>query len=324
MGRKEQAAAVRRLVREQVAAAEQLEPLAVRPVLEVLLEARKEMRQALREWIATVDDPLERFTAHKLQVMLRALEGPIETLGIRLRDWVEPGRRPVASALDRAMLDGLRTGARKTGMLAVKNLETEIVRLGHIFGQSLTAPQLDIAAIIARGNKLLFRGEESSAARYAGKVGEDLRFQLAVGVARGETFEQLTQRLRRLGGPTGPVAVRGIFDHPSAIIEDIPEGLFKRYVGSAERLVRTEMMGAYNINHREGIRTLNAERDKGDPKWLRRCDEAMDARTCPMCHEMDGKILRKNEGPPWHPNCRGIELAWREDWPEFGGISSPA
>lgn len=327
---REQVDGVRRLVREQVAAVEHLEPAALKPVIEVFAQARKELQDDLRRWMRDVEDPTEQFTAYQWRVMLRSLEATLDTLGIKLEDMIE--RRPVrATKVERAMLDGLRKGTRHTGALSVKALESEIVRLGHIFGQSLVGPQVDQAIVLARGDRLLFKSKAlpSSAARYGGTVAEDLRFQLSVGVARGETFEQLVQRLRRIGGPTGPVAVRGIFGHPSAIIEDIPEGLFRRYRHFAERLVRTEMMNAYNIQHREGIRLLNEERAKGDPEYLRRWDASADSRVCDVCRWLNGKLARIGadfpggyDHPPAHPNCRCVELAWLASWPEIEEISS--
>lgn len=294
-----------------------------------MLEARKELRADLLRWMSRIDDPTERFTAYQMQVMLRSIEGSLDALGIRLKDMTEAGRHPTATMLDRALLEGLHKGDKAVAPLAIKNLEHEIVRLGHVFGEKLVGPQIDQAAALARGNKLLYRRFDTSARRYAGKIGEDLRFQLSVGVARGETFEQLVQRLRRLAGPTGPVAVRGVLDHPNAIVEDIPEGLFSRYESWARRLVRTEMMNAYNDHHRAGITVLNEDRPKGAEEWVRRSDAAGDARVCSLCRYLDGKIAKVGgtfpggePGPPYHPCCRCVELAWLMSWPEVGQIST--
>ena len=56
----QQVAAVRRLVREQVATVEILEPQALAPTLRVLVAARDEMRKELADWIRTVEDPSAR------------------------------------------------------------------------------------------------------------------------------------------------------------------------------------------------------------------------------------------------------------------------
>jgi hypothetical protein len=263
-----QVAAVRRLVREQVATVEKLEPQAMVPTLRVLAAARREMQHELAHWVGTVKDPTERFGPHQLRVLLRQLEGTIEALGANFERFV--ANRPTkATAAERALLDTLKKGTHSTGHLAVKNLEAEITKLGHMFGESIVAPNISAASVVSRGERLLLKRSESSAARYATNIAADLRFQLGVGVARNETFEQLTQRLRRLGGPRGPVAVRGIFGTPSAIIEDIPEGLFVRYRHFAERIVRTELMHEYNIQHIEGIRELNAMSPKGGAPALK-------------------------------------------------------
>lgn len=327
---KGQAEAVRNLVREQVAQVEHIERAALRPLSEVLLAARHELRRDLAAWLKTVKDPTDKFTAHQMRVMLRTLEPTINTLGIRMSDMLEAGKHPSASAMDRAMLKGLLDNDKPVGALAVRNLEREIVRLGKTFGQSLTGPDLDTVAVLARGNKLVYRRAVNSSHRYAGKIGEDMRFQLAIGVARNETFEQLTQRLRRLAGPTGPVALRGVLGHPSSVVEDIPEGLFARYDSWARRIVRTEMMTTYNDRHRDGIAELNSTRGKHEPEWLRKSDAAGDSRVCSICRWLDGKTCKIGESfpggygaPPYHPCCRCVELAWLAEWPDDLGEIHP-
>jgi hypothetical protein len=259
-----QVAAVRRLVREQVGMVAKLEPMTLEPTLRVLMHARDEMRTELSHWMSSVKDPTEQFTPFQLRATLRQLEGSIEALGVNYNRFLA-GQKTQARKAGDALLDSLKKGTRATGALSVKTLEQEVSRLSHVFGDHINIPDINATAVMARGESLLFKRTASSAARYAGTVAEDLRFQFAVGVARNETFEQLVQRLRKLGGPKGPVAVRGIFGNHDAIIEDIPEGLFTRYRHFAERIVRTEMMAMYNVQHIEGIKALNAMTARGAP-----------------------------------------------------------
>jgi SPP1 gp7 family putative phage head morphogenesis protein len=188
---------------------------------------------------------------------------------------------------------------------------------------SIVGPQVEVASVVARGKNLLFRKFDRSAARYAGDVGEDLRFQLAVGVARGETFGQLVTRLQKLGGPKVHATTRGGVN----VFEHISDGIFARYKYMAERVVRTEMMHAYNRIHEDAIRQANADRPKGDPEYIRRWDATRDGRVCTECRWLDGaqapigKDFKGGyDGPPAHPNCRCVVLAWRVDWPDLGPL----
>ena len=132
---------------------------------------------------------------------------------------------------------------------------------------------------MARGHKTLIPRFRNSAARYGADITADIRRQLAVGIVRGETFTQMTERLVQLGGPKGWVSLRGVLGEPGSYAEFISEGLFRKYRGWAERVVVTESLNAYNVHHLEGLRDLNEE----DPGYLARWDASIDARGCPRC-----------------------------------------
>jgi hypothetical protein len=130
-------------------------------------------------------------------------------------------------------------------------------------------------------------------------------------MVRGETFEELTRRLVKHGGPRGLVSLRGVIGEPGAIAENISEGLFRRYNHWAERIVRTEGLHAYNVQHQTALE----EADRQDPGYSKRWDAAADRRLCELCAELDGKVVeldgvfvRDRQGrdiphPPRHPNC---------------------
>lgn len=303
----EQVDAVRRLVRESVQAVDALVPPALRAVLPALVQARDELRSDLQDWLATAKNGADRFTAADRQAALRSLEGALE----RIQD------------LHSAMASALAGQRHATGPLAISNLDNEIRRLSAIFGGGVPAiPNIKAAAIIAQGDKLLWKRHETSARRYAGAIGEDIKHLLAVGVAKGESFDQLVNRLRRIGS-AGRTA-RPI--EPGADSAEIASGLFGRYRWWAERMVRTEGMNTYNVMHDESIAHANENRPDGDEEYLRRWDAAADARVCSTCNSLDGKVTTLDgtfpggySSPPAHSLCRCVVLAWLRRWGDMRG-----
>lgn len=298
-------------MRESVQTVDALTPSALRAVLPALRAAREELRTDLQTWLSTVDNDAERFSAYQKMQALRALEASFERI----------------QELEPAMGGALAGVRHAVGPLAIANLDHEIQRLSAIFGGGIpTIPQIQAAAIIAKGDKLLWKRHASSARRYAGAVGDDIHNMLQVGVAKGETFDQLVTRLRRLGN-------RGATAHkidPGADGADIANGLFGRHRWWAERLVRTEGMNAYNVEHDESIRYANEHRPEGDEEFLRRWDAAADYRTCILCAALDGTITTINgtfkggiDNPPLHPCCRCIVLAWMRRWGDMKGEIAP-
>lgn len=294
-------------MRESVTSVDALAPDAMRAVLPALRAARDELRVDLLAWLKHATDGDQRFTALAKRQALASLDGALERVG----------------ELEPAMGAALAKSRKLTGPLAAKNLETEIARLSAIFdGGVPTMPQINTAAVLAQGNKLLWRRHETSARRYAGAVGDDIRQQFAIGVAKGETFEQLVTRLRRLGDPGA--RKRGI--DPGADAAGIADGMFRRQKHMADRLVRTEMMNAYNVQHDEAIVQANEQRPEGDDEYLRKWDAAADLRICPLCRELDGTVATLDgtfrggiRSPPRHPYCRCVILAWMARWGDMRG-----
>lgn len=305
--RREQVEAVERLVRESVASVDRIAPDALRAVFPALREARDELRRDLQEWIGTISNGANRFTAYEKTKALRAIEGALERV------------QHLAPALGK----GLAAARHATGPLSIANLDTEITRLGSIFGQMLTMPQIDTAAVIAKGDRLLWKRHAKSATRYAGAVGDDIKNLFAVGLAKGETFDQLVTRLRRISGGRG----LGTTGDPAG---DIASGLFTRHKHWADRIVRTEMMNAYNVQHDLAITAVNDMRPEGEEEYLRRWDSSPDGARCPLCAELHGKVAKIGKefpggimNPPRHPHCRCVVLAWLKRWGDMKGETQP-
>jgi SPP1 gp7 family putative phage head morphogenesis protein len=297
--RSKEAKSVDALVRESVARVDVISPEAMRALLPVLRDVRQELRQDLSEWLARANGA-DRFTPFEKRKALRAIEGALE----RIKD------------LQPAAARALGLGRAAAGPLAVKNLDREIVRLGQIFGETMRPPQIDIAAIIANGDKLLWRQHERSAARYAGQIGEDLRHQLALGLAKGETIAQMTARMSTLGG-----------GRPSPMdAEAISHAMGMRWQYVADRLVRTETMRAYNVDHQAALIDINTKRPEGEDEWMRRWSAAADRGTCPICSDLDDRVAPLDgtfkggwDNPPIHPHCRCVIVAWLKRWGDVAG-----
>jgi hypothetical protein len=209
--------------------------------------------------------------------------------------------------------------------MAIRHLEQETAQFAAVFGHSIRPLALDTAAIVAAGDRILIPRYRASAARYGFNVTDDIRRQLALGMVRGETFFELTERMSRMGGPRGVVSLRGVAGELGAVIEHIPEGLFRRYRYWGERVVRTEGIHALNVNQLEGLRDMEHE----DPGYLKRWDSTGDSRLCVQCRDLDGDVRPINEQfpggilvPPAHPGCRCSLTPWRAEWASDKWVTS--
>lgn len=304
--------AVDALVRESVAAVDALTPQAMRAVTPALAAARDELQRELNDWLGNARNGGERFTAHAKTSAIRALEGALERV----------------EELEPAMAAGLRTMRKVAGPLAVENFEREHERLHAIFGHDLPVlPSIDRAAIHATGEHALHKRHANAARIYANGVGDDINRQLAIGVAKGESIDQLATRIRKLGNPAAHA--RPLDAGRDA--GEMADALFRRHRYWAERLVRTETMNAYNVLHDESIRYANEHRLEGDEEMLRRWSAAADKRACERCRRMDGRTARIDEPfpggvmrPPLHPHCRCTVVAWMQHWGDAAGETPPA
>lgn len=295
-----QLAAVRRLVDQSVAAVDALAPGLMRHVMPALVAARDELRSELTDWLQR-NGGADKFGGLQKRQLLLSLESTFD----RIRE------------LEPAMGAALSAAGAESGPLAVANLQNEIARLSAIFDGGMPAiPQLDQAAIIARGEQMLWRRFETSARRYTGSVGEDIRHQMAVGLAKGENISQLVTRIAKLGDPLARAS-----GDPAADASGVADAMFGRARFNADRLVRTELMHAYNVQHDLSIEEANADLPPGEPHYMRRWDSSADRRVCALCDALDGKVAEVGgmfpggvSSPPRHPGCRCVSVPWLERW----------
>jgi SPP1 gp7 family putative phage head morphogenesis protein len=272
-------------------------------VEEVLDAAEKELSHDLGKWLASHKGD-DRFTPQVYRNALVQIRGTLDHL---------------RNSTDDGMASALQYGGAQAAKLATSHLIREVMTFSQRFEHSVRPIAFEAASVIAEGKKTLWPGFKNSAHRYAGQVGDDIRKQLAIGLVRGETLDQLTDRLARLGGPKGYVYLRGRPGSPGSRGEMIAEGLFKRYRHWAERLAVTETVNAYNETAMIGM----AELEEHDPGYYKRWDAAIDGRTCQFCKQYDDLVTpidKPFEGgvdhPPLHPRCRCAVVVWRKEWDE--------
>jgi SPP1 gp7 family putative phage head morphogenesis protein len=271
-----------------------------RPVLvkflPVLGDAERELAAGLRKFLAHAV-PDDKFTLQQFRNALTNVRGAIDAAK--------------KSAPQLAHLLG--QGGATAGALAAKNVERELAVFSKLFDASLCPAPIVPAASIAHGKTTLMQRYATSAKRYAGSVGDDIRHQMAIGLVKGETIREMT---KRLVGPGSRLKVGKLDILPDAA-GPISDRLFNKYEFWASRLIRTEVLNAYNVAADEAIVALG----KDDPSLVRRWDSTLDYRTCPACGAMDGEVTGLREPfkggidrPPLHPQCRCSVIVWRDDW----------
>jgi hypothetical protein len=276
---------------------EHLHDSALREIVPVLERAQHEVQRDLRLWLSK-ENGADTFTAQRLRnatiVLNRALKAADD-----LGDITE---------------GALKSSHERISGLALHNLQREWKAFGTIFEGTIQPLAIDQAVVIATGRSLMWPRFETSAARYAGTIGDRLRLELAVSRTRSETMDELTRRL----------------------LTKMPD-IFEGERWSAERLARTETMASYNFTAIEGIHEAKAE----DPELVIRWDSAHDFRRCPACGSLDGKTVKPGEkftavwttiskrtgklrqhsitvdAAPLHPLCRCSCGAWRESWAKY-------
>lgn len=266
-------------------------------------DAQLELQEGLRQWLRKPNGEM-RYTAQRHREALLQLRGAM-------------GR---VRSMGGDVSDMLQTSYNAISETQLEHMLHEYARLGSVFGSPSRLIDIDTAAVVAVERGPLFMRFESSAQRYAGDVGRDIQRELALGILKGETVFELTERLVLNGGPRGEVALRGILGDPDASSEVIAEGLFRRYRHWASRLARTELQRASNVVLDRGIFELS----QYDSEIIRRWDASVDSRLCEICFALhgqtapiDGYFAGGYESAPAHPYCRCRVGAWKAAWEQY-------
>lgn len=273
---------------------------ALAAMLPLLEQAKHEVARDLTSWLQRNPNGGERYTALKLSSQLVALHGSMSTI----------------AKLGPALADVSADIRHDTAKLSTAHLIAEVGRMSAIFDGVDFRPRVNLAAIIAVGDHFLLPQHRTSAAHYAGDVMTDIRAELAKGMLLGESIQEMTDRLVKLGGPKDYVALRGIAGQPGAKGQVIAEGLFRRYRWWAERIVRDQVGAAYTFQALAGYFEARQQIPDLEKRW----DASVDRRTCPACAELDGvtvpldSLFPGGVDVPLHSCCRCRIGAWRAHW----------
>lgn len=272
-----------------------------------LAQAQAELTKGLSQWMADIPDGGLRFTAQRYAGMLLQLEGALA--GVQ--------------KLAPAMYGEMTSFYTPMGRDALAQMTREYARMSDVFGGVQLGAQrldLDTARIVADRENLLLPRFESSAARYGDMVLRDIQGELVKGILLNETYSEMIERLVRIRGPVGLVAIKNRLGDPNAVTEQISEGLFQRYRWWAHRIVRTELQHAANLTLDDGIRKLA----QITPGLVRRWDACIDARICALCFALNGTTAPIDglfedgiDTAPAHPCCRCRVGAWRPEWSTY-------
>jgi SPP1 gp7 family putative phage head morphogenesis protein len=229
-------------------------------------------------------------------------------------------------------LEGSASGAlaasRKSSFLLARgHVAYQFEHFSQIYEGEFRPVNIRVAANVIKGDKVLIRKHASSAARYAEDVKQHIQRQIGVGIIKGESIDQLTSRLMGLGP---------VLDLAKEITPDgIARGLLSFPRAQANRLVRTEVISAYNNYHLDTMKDLSQQIDE---PVFKRWDSSLDARGCDECQGLDGEVQPEGEEfsngsqqPPAHPNCRCTVVPWMKSWGKMegqdkgtGSIDAPA
>jgi hypothetical protein len=296
--------ALDRLLQRQGEALDTLSDEQARAFLRIFDDARRELREQLE---AMAPAGREAFTGRQAMLMLAQLEGGVAQLQVRLTGELD---RSLVGQQHRALDDLLK-------VLSVGD------RLDATLGSRIEIQAL--AALAQPGGLLLHR---ASLRRYGAGLIEETQRQLAVGLARGQTWRQITDRLAG------------------------PQGVLAEQRARAALIVQMEMARAYNASHQTSLVQAAAVLDApgiADP-LLAKATEYFDNRNHPFSRALDGRLrpvdgvwevpladvrlwadrLKKKAGGgilwaqqggkyvgntyPAHYGDRGRQVPWRASW----------
>jgi hypothetical protein len=284
-------------------------PAVMRELLGDLREAERRLGYKLRYEVVKHGSLDGRFTGAQAVAVQQQVLHAIDYVQDRIRGRTsDQAAVAIQGGLQRTIttMEGLER--RFTGVVTPLRL-----REAHEFSRSKAQ---------ARG--MWARDFPTSVDRYGAKMLSEFEEVIRGGLIAGSSMDDIIGALTGRGGPKGLVSLAAKVT-PAGVLRvreaDIPEGLFVRNKYWAERLVRTELLKAYN-----GARQAGLESSATDHPGLKRKILAiLDKRTAPDSLAVHGQIRGIKEPfvdgagrsylyPPARPNDRETVIPWKDEW----------
>lgn len=284
-------------------------PAVMRELLGDLREAERRLGYKLRDEVVKHGSLDSRFTGAQAVMVQQQVLHAIDYVQDRIRGRTsEQAAAAIHGGLQRTIttMEGLER--RFTGVVSPLRL-----REAHEFSR---------AKAQARG--MWARDFPTSVDRYGTKMLGEFEEVIRGGLVAGSSMEEIIGALTGRGGPKGQVSLAAKVT-PAGVLRvreaDIPEGLFVRNKYWAERLVRTELLKAYNGARQAGLESSAADH----PGLKRKILAILDKRTAPDSLGVHGQIRGIKEPfvdgagrsylyPPARPNDRETVIPWKDSW----------
>ncbi|MCP3669599.1 MAG: hypothetical protein GY814_04070 [Gammaproteobacteria bacterium] len=265
-----------------------------RRVLLALRQAEEELAVALAEWLKRKPDGAGRFTAKHYRQALAQIRGT----------------RAVFDTVGTTLNDTLNAAGKTATVMSYEHIRQQWEHFSLSFDGEIKQLPITIAGRLATVQNSLLHRYRKISSKYTRETRKWVTKQLAVGVIKGETFDQMTSRLVKLAGPKGLISNAPLPDQMARGVLSFPRS-------RVSRIVRTEVINAYNKGHMESV----AELAKDDDAVMKRWDSTLDRRGCATCRDLDGEIRKpldtfstEVQHPPQHPHCRCTVVAWKKNW----------
>lgn len=280
-----------------------------RHLLEDLREADRLLAARLRRVARSFGDLGSRFTEASALAYQQQVQIMIVYVSGRIRGLTEhQARQAVLRGLQRSALTMERLERRFRGIVRP-------IRLRQAAQLRATARGVEAS---------LLRQIPTSVDRYGIAMVNQFERVIRAGLLQGSTMDEMVGALTGHRGPRGlvPVASRVT---PEGVVRlrnvKVPEGLFVRRRYWAERIVRSEVLRAYNGASLEGVKEMQQEFPDAQKKIL----AIMDLRTARDSIAVHGQVRefndefidgagRRYQYPPARPNDRETVIPWRPEW----------
>jgi len=280
--------------------------------------ADKDQQQRIRNAVAQAIKRRDRYAEDRVKEMLGVLDGAADDVAkqirrfekkVSLKPWqemrlsilkdLEKEVGAVARELESNWKIGIRANVEGAIKLGIEDGISQLEAMEMPDFQDLSDANRN--ALVKRTFATIDRAAVDFLANYQVQLLGDVSAELSSAIKRTVTHGVIS-------GKSIPEVARDI----GRVVKD-PDAfrragktVFKTAQRRATLIARTETLRAHN----EGRKVFYREVGVTKVRWL----VADDARTCPACRALNGKVFKLDEAPdlPFHPNCRCTHSAYTD------------